>query len=136
MNHHTKDKGDKGVGKVIADLLVKETHVCLPISEHLPFDLIAVRKNGELLRVSVKYRAAVNGKIQVPFSSCYADSNGSHTKKVDKNLIDLMAIYCPDTDKVYYIKPTDFNGCVTLRIEKPKNNQTKNVYLADHYLVP
>lgn len=41
MKHHTKDKGDKGTGNVIADLLSKGIQICLPLSEHLPFDLIA-----------------------------------------------------------------------------------------------
>lgn len=134
MNHHTKDKGDKGVGNVIADLLTKGMQVCLPLSEHLPFDLIAVKSDGTLMKVSVKYRTKVGGVVTVPFKSSYSDSHGVHTKHVDKSLIDLMAIYCPDTHKVYYIKPEDFGINVTLRIERPKNNQTKGVFLADDYL--
>lgn len=135
MTHHTKDKGDQGVGFVIANLLSKNIQVCLPLSEHLPFDLIAVRQNGELLRVSVKYRKAdKNGLIQVGFKSSYSDSKGSYTKKIDKSLIDVMAIYCPDTNKVYYVNPNEFGENAIIRITPTKNNQTRNVHLADNYL--
>ena len=133
MKHHTKDKGDTGVGYVIADLLSKGIQVCIPISEHLPFDLIAVKKAGEVYKISVKYRKEARGVIQIPFKSSYSDSKGVHSKKVNKTLIDVMAIYCPDSNKVYYINPKEFGETVTLRRTKPKNNQ-KKVYLAENYL--
>ena len=135
MRHHTKDKGDKGTGNVIADLLSKGIQVCLPLSEHLPFDLIAVKQDGSLLRVSVKYRTLKKGSVYVVFSSSYSDSHGVHTKEVDKNLIDLLAIYCPETKEVYYVKPTNFDRSVTLRIEESKNNQTKGIHFAKDYLL-
>lgn len=137
MKHHTKDKGDKGTGNVIADLLSKGIQVCLPLSEHLPFDLIAVKQNGSLLKVSVKYRTLTKGCVYVAFSSSYSDSHGVHTKAVNKDLIDLLAIYCPETKEVYYVTPSEFDKSVTLRIEESKNNQTKGVNLAkDYFLVP
>ena len=135
MKHHTKDKGDKGTGNVIADLLSKGIQVCLPLSEHLPFDLIAVKPNGDLMRVSVKYRTLTKGKVFVSFSSSYSDSNGIHRKPVDKTLIDLLAIYCPESKEVYYIIPSQFDKSVTLRVEESKNHQTKGINLAKDYLM-
>jgi hypothetical protein len=135
MRHHTKDKGDKGTGNVIADLLSKGIQVCLPLSEHLPFDLVAVKQDGTLMRVSVKYRTLSKGSVMVVFSSSYSDSHGVHTKAVDKSLIDLLAIYCPDSSQVYYVIPSEFDRSVTLRIEEPKNNQTKGINLAKDYLM-
>lgn len=43
--HHTKDKGDVGLGHVIAVLLENGIQVALPISEHLPFDCIAISED-------------------------------------------------------------------------------------------
>lgn len=134
MRHHTKDKGDRGTGNVIADLLSKGIQVCLPLSEHLPFDLIAVNNDGTLLRVSVKYREIKNGCVNVSFRSSYSDSKGVHTKHIDKNLIDLLAIYCPQTNTTYYVNPHKFDKSVTLRVEESKNNQTKGINLAKDYL--
>jgi hypothetical protein len=135
MKHHTKDKGDKGTGNVIADLLSKGIQVCLPLSEHLPFDLVAVKQDGTLMRVSVKYRTLKNGTVSVAFSSYYSDSQGFHTKAVDKSLIDLLAIYCPESNQVYYVIPSQFDKTVTLRVENSKNNQTKGINLAKDYLI-
>jgi hypothetical protein len=135
MRHHTKDKGDKGTGNVIADLLSKGIQVCLPLSEHLPFDLVAVKQDGTLIRVSVKYRTSKKSSVFVAFASSYSDSHGVHTKAADKSLIDLLAIYCPETNEVYYLIPSHFDGSVTLRLEEPKNNQTKGIHLAKNYLL-
>jgi hypothetical protein len=135
MKHHTKDKGDKGTAQVIADLLLRGISICLPLSEHLPFDLVGVRDNGDLIRISVKYRTATKGIVSVPFRSSYSDSKGVHTKEVNKDFIDIVAIYCPDTNKVYYCNPKEFGKVITLRIAPSKNNQTKGVLFADNYLV-
>ncbi len=136
MKHHTKDKGDIGVGYVIADLLSKGIQVCLPISEHQPFDLIGVYPDGSLKKFSVKYRKVNRGNIQVKLESSYSDSKGVHIKPIDKSMIDGIAIYCPDTNKVYYTNHNNSNATITLRIEKAKNNQTKGVSFADDFLVP
>lgn len=134
MKHHTKDKGDIGVGYVIADLLSKNIQVFLPLSEHMPFDLIGVKDNGNLIKISVKYRELKKNAIQVAFKSSYSDSKGSYVKSIDKKLIDLLAIYCPDTRLVYYVIPSKFDKSVTLRIKQAKNNQIKGINFAEDYL--
>ena len=57
MEHHTKNKGDLAVAKTIADLTEKGYDIFLPLSEHLPIDLIA-HKSGEIYRIQVKHRAS------------------------------------------------------------------------------
>ncbi len=39
MRHHTKDKGDEGLGQITGDFMTHGVHVAVPLSEHLPFDL-------------------------------------------------------------------------------------------------
>lgn len=136
MNHHTKEKGDKGVGFVIADLMSKDISVCLPISEHLPFDLIAVYPDGKLKKVSVKYRMAARGRIEVLLKSTYSDSKKIHIKPIDKSAIDMIAIYCPDTNMVYYVDHNQFNKSICLRLEPPKNKMLTGIKLAENYLHP
>jgi hypothetical protein len=134
--HHTKEKGDKGVGFVIADLLSKNIHVCIPISEHLPFDLIGLKEDGSLIKISVKYRTLTSrGLINVQFRSIYSDSKGVHIKKTDKSMVDIMAIYCPETNKVYYINPNLFNKSISLRIVQPQKKHSHMLF-ANDYLHP
>ena len=60
MRHHTKDKGDEGLGQVIGDLMSNGVQVAVPLSEHLPFDLIAIGEGGAMRRVQVRYRASAD----------------------------------------------------------------------------
>ena len=133
MFHHTKGKGDLGVLKAQVDLFEQGFTICLPQTEHAPFDLVAYR-NGEFRRVQVKYRAlGDNGTLAIKFSSCWADRNGTHTVLVDKSEVDLYCVYCPDTDACYYLDPRRFGSTVSLRVEAPKNGQSKGVNFADRF---
>ena len=130
--HHTKEKGDLGVAKVFADLVSKGYYVFFSNSEHLPFDLVAY-KDGKFLRVSVKYRTIRKNKtLFVVFSNSWNDKNGTHTVKIDKDDIDIVSVYCPDTDRCYYLNPKEFDSSVTLRITKP--SKTTRFHLIDDYL--
>jgi len=62
VRHHTKDKGDEGLGQVIADLMTHGVRVAVPLSEHLPFDLIAIGEDGAMRRVQVRYPCLSRGK--------------------------------------------------------------------------
>src|SRR5688572_16021202 len=76
VRHKTKDKGDLGVAKTIPHLLAHGIHCCVPLSEHLPFDLIAVMPDVTTLRrIQVKYRKiARRGCIELNFRSNYYDA--------------------------------------------------------------
>lgn len=132
MPHHTKDKGDLGVAKAQVDLIQRGYLVLMPFSEHAPFDLVAYGEQ-KFLRVQVKYRSAANGVMAVPFRTSWADKNGSHEKAIDKGEIDLFCVYCPETDECYYFKPQEFLKGIYLRVAPPKNNQAKNVKMAEEF---
>jgi hypothetical protein len=131
--HHTKNKGDLGVLKAQLDLYEKGYLILTPHTEHESFDLVAY-KDGIFKRVQVKYRAANNNVITVRFGTSWADRNGSHTKEYDKTELDLMCIYCPDTDKCYYINPNKCEKYFGLRLTKPKSNQKAKIHMAEDYL--
>jgi hypothetical protein len=130
--HHTKNKGDLGVFAAKLDLTEKGFRLLLPLTEHEAFDLVAYR-GDKFYRVQVKYRAAVNGVITVPFSSSWADRHGVHCVKMDKGSVDVVCAYCPDTRRCYYIDPRRHGGTVKLRLLPTRNNQTKGVLRADDF---
>ena len=136
LQHHTKDKGDKGVGFVLADCLQHGVQVCLPMSEHLPFDLILVSPEGDLARTQVKFISAYKGAIRVDLRSLWSDRNGPHRKPANLTLLDALAIYNPDTGRCYYLKRGEFKQRATLRIKPPKNTQMKGVRLARDFVGP
>src|SRR5687768_8788854 len=125
MRHHTKDKGDIGLACVMADLLKHGIQVALPISEHLPFDLIAISETGPMVKVSVKFRELDGrGGVRVRSQSSWADRHGVHMKEHAPGDYDAVAIYCPGANQCYYLRASELaKSCTTLRISPAANNQ-------------
>ena len=132
--HHTKFKADIGVAKCIADLAGKGYVPCIPLSEHQPYDIVAVLGNGPAIKLQVKYAALKNGVVEIKFRTSWADKHGSHTKHYNKDDFDFYAIYCPEKDKVLYV-PNSSNSPTIIRFEKTLNNQGKSVKWANDYQV-
>lgn len=131
--HHTKDKGDLGVAKALADLVGKGHLVLLPLTEHAPFDLVAYAR-GRFERVQVKYRTLQpTGVLYVRLGSSWADRHGSHARPLDKTEVDVVCVYCPDTDRCYYLRPPEHRQSVTLRIVPSRNGQHAGVRFAEDF---
>ncbi len=136
--HHTKNKGDLGAIKAMADMTAKGWSVFVGLSEHQAFDFAAYRE-GRFLRVQAKYRAlGSTGTLTIPFSTCWADRHGVHSVPIDRLSLDLFAIYCPDTGACYYVDPSLCEGgCIVLRVSPTRNRQAKGIRWAqDHVEIP
>ena len=132
--HHTKFKADIGVAKTIADLTTKGYIPCIPLSEHQPYDIVAIDKNGKPVKLQVKYATLnENGTIDVKFRTGWVDKNGMHMRQYNDNEFDYYAIYCPEKEKVLYV-PNTQNCPKVIRFDKPGNNQGKYVKRANDYL--
>src|SRR3982074_2597939 len=104
MRHHTKDKGDEGLGQVIGDLMTNGVQVAVPLSEHLPFDLIAIGEDGAMRRGQGRYRASVDGAhVRCHLGGSWADRNGTDKRAFDASAIDGLAIYCPSPKTFIYL---------------------------------
>jgi hypothetical protein len=138
MRHHTKDKGDIGLACVMADLLKHDIQVALPVSEHLPFGLIAIHPGGRMVKVSVKYRMmSRTGVVSVRASSVWNDRNGTHYRPHKPGDYDALAVYCPDTDECYYLLAFELlPSSTTLRITEPLNKQMTGVRKARRFNDP
>ena len=133
MLHHTKTQGDLGVLKAKLTLFQQGFSILSPESEHLPFDLVAYR-DGKFVRVQVKFRTETNGAVQVQFQNTWADRHGSHVVKWDKSEVDVVCVYCPDTDQCYFFRPQDFREGVILRIRPTKNGQDYRSHWAKDFV--
>ena len=132
--HHTKQKADVGLAKVIADLVSKGHTPCLPLSEHQPFDLVVVLKSGEAIKVQVKFsRLKESGVVDVKCRTSWADKNGNHETWYTTEDFDYFAIYCPEKECVLYIPNTD-TVPRSVRFNRTANNQKKHVKWASSYL--
>jgi hypothetical protein len=137
MRHHTKDKGDLGLGFVIADLLSHNIQIAFPLSEHQPFDLIAISEGGLLKRVQVKYRAAVNYVIHCDLRSGWSDRNGHHRREFDGLAVDAVAVFCPNPQICCYVRTDEFTtGELNLRLAPTRNNQLSSIRMASYHRNP
>lgn len=127
------DKGSIGVAKAVADLLHKRYYAFLPFDGSSPVDLVIANKAMTLKRLQVKYREPVK---RSPTSLCiplYSVVNGKMIP-IDLSKIDGWAIYCPTTDKVYYINKRLINiDSVTTFHLSLKGGKERSV---DNYLCP
>lgn len=99
MAHPTKEKGDLAVALVIADLTKKGYSIFLPLSEHLPFDLIAYDKIiNKSYRIQVKH--ICNGFVRPKTS--WVDSNGLHENKYKLTDFDFYGLYLSDIQQIIY----------------------------------
>ena len=138
MEHLTKEKGDIGVACVIADLTKRGLDVAIPLSEHLPFDLIAISSARKMRRIQVKYRSIEGSVIRVKLANCASNSRGFYYKPIDRETIDAFAIYCPESEEIYYVPIGDVKAVkeFSLRIIPAKNNQRSGIRSASKYLDP
>lgn len=122
--HHTKDKGDLGLIKVMCDLSEQGFKILTPFSEHLPFDLVAFSPvSGKLYKVQVKYRKLTKGIVEVPLQTSFLSSKGSVAKRYKDGDFDVIAVYCPDIQSCAYLTSEGtkhLNSTATLRVEPPE----------------
>jgi len=132
--HHTKTKADIGVAKVISDLTIKGYTPCIPLSEHQPYDIVAITKGGKAFKLQVKYASLKpNGTVEVRFRTSWADRNGTHIRHYTAGEFDHYAVYCAEKDIVLYV-PNTPDCPKALRFEKAVNNQNLYVKWAKDYL--
>jgi hypothetical protein len=138
VRHHTKDKGDEGLGQVLADLMTNGIRVAIPLSEHLPFDLIAIGGDGAMRRIQVRYRASLDGGlVRCELVGSWADRNGTHKRAFDASAIDGLAIYCPAPRTYVYLLAGELPSTgVHLRLSKARNGQVTGTRDASEYRDP
>ena len=73
----------------------------------------------ELRRVQVRYAAAKDGRVRL-------------------EEIDIFAIFCPDTNEIYYVLrdeiPAGLRAHFVLRLVRTRNGQIKNIRLAKDFV--
>jgi hypothetical protein len=137
--HLTKDKGDLAVAHVIADLRAHDIIPCLPLSEHLPFDMVAVMPDLQsFVRLQVKYRGNnENDAVSLSFRGNYYNAKKIYNKPVDLSLLDAYALYSGEAKSLIYFRVDEIN-CETMafRFNAPKNKQQMGIRMAQDYRNP
>jgi hypothetical protein len=130
----TTDVGNLSVLKCMQSFMEAGYLVSLPFGDGCPYDLV-IDCRERLYRVECKTaRLRSDAVIEIWMKSNngrWFQTGGSrlYTEKVD-----LLAAYCPETDKVYVIAPEHLSqGLIRLRVSPTANNQTKRIRWARDY---
>ena len=131
----TKRKGNVGEAKVIADLLEQGIEVTLPFGDNLPFDLIAVGPDLRLWKVQVKFASAHQGVIRIKNWRQSENTQRRYERSYTPAQVDVFAVYCPDTDLVYYVSQREIGqkAAFHLRMTPAKNQQIVGVHWHEDY---
>ncbi len=132
----TSEKGDIGLTKAIYELTTQKYSVSLPISESKKYDLI-IEKDNICKTVQVRYSKISERipSIVIKLASGWSDKQKNHIIKRNISDYDILAVYCPNTDSMYYLEAEEFkNGTtINLRIEKPNKFCKKSCRMAKDY---
>ena len=131
MRHHTKDKGDLAVAEVIADLMRAGAHVCLPLSRTPPLRpdrRFTVYASDSPNTSKVCFDAVWGCSHRPPEKSC--GSSRVHNRQVNLDEVDAFGIFCPQMNRVYYVRSEEMRGhhtLFTIRVTKSRNDQIENM---------
>jgi hypothetical protein len=109
--------------------------VLLPFGVNQRYDLV-LEHEGRFLKVQCKTGRLRRGVIQ--FSAVSTQSNTCETRvRGYGGEVDLFVVYCPENQSVYAIPAEEvpFTG-MYLRVEPPRNGQSKRVRWAREYELP
>jgi len=129
----TQKKGNIGLVETIANLTRNGISVSIPISESEKYDLIG-EKNGICKTIQVKFAKIHKDSIPVNLRSIWTNGNGYQIKHRKKQDFDILAVYCPDMNCVYYIDKKEFKNknAITFRVKEPERNRSRCRMIYDY----
>lgn len=129
---HTKNKGN--IGELYAAAFFSEHNfsVFTQLGDNSPIDII-VQSKSKLYRIQCK---AVFPKNNVLYLYIVKSGKG-YKKAYEVDDVDFFTLYDLENKKLYLINSKEAlirKTAFKLRLNKPKNNQTKGINLAEEYL--
>lgn len=135
MDHDPNRKGNAAELAIAAEAAKLGLGVLKPLTEHARYDLVLEIK-GRLFRVQCKWSNCREGVIRVRlYSSYHSPTRGYVNSKYAASEVDLVAVYCADTDRCYLLPAELFDGrsALYLRVAEARNNQRAALnWAADH----
>lgn len=125
-----KENGEIAEAKAIAELKERGYTVSIPFGENARYD--AIIEDGELTKIQIKKGWMKNGVIFFGTESTYYNSNGSNEKGYNESEIDTFIVVYEDS--IFQVPVEEASkGKMRLRVDPPKNNQTKGINFAENF---
>jgi hypothetical protein len=130
--------GSISEARVLAALVEAGWFVLTPYLRTPRFDLVVMDGEGRFHRIQCKTGHISNGAVFFPTQSLRAAKRETEWRRVAFDYlgqVEYFGVYCPDNGKVYLvpIKDAPNRRICALRINPPKNNQSKRIRWAGPY---
>jgi hypothetical protein len=132
---HPVDVGQRSEAAVLAAFVKHGYRVLVPFGVNHRYDLV-LDQEDRFVRVQCKTGRLRDGVILYAAESIRSNTRGTQRRGYAGE-IDLFAIYCPDTARIYVVpfeESADSNG--RLRIATPVNSQSRRIRWASDYELP
>lgn len=123
---NTKATGDVSEAYVLMAFVRAGYLVSRPFGENQRYDLI-IDDGVKLRRVQVKTGRLCGGVINYSCASSHTHRGGVSARPYFGE-VDLLAVFCPQNQKVYVLPETEFVATrAHLRLTEPQNNQSRRI---------
>lgn len=132
---HPVDVGQRTEAVILAELVKRGYRVLLPFGVNHRYDLV-LDLDGRFLRVQCKTGRVRRGCVQFNARSIRSNTKRARNRSYAGE-IDLFAVYCPATGRVYAVPIEDatLSDC-SLRLVPTRNGQAEGVRWAADYELP
>jgi hypothetical protein len=129
----TFEVGNLSEARFAAHLLSLGRVVLMPFGGGCRYDM-AIELDGAIKRIQVKTGRLISSGAVLAFNTC--SNNKGYKRRAYHEDADYLGVYSPQLDRCYLV-PVSETGVseMKLRLEPPKNGQTKNVKLASDYQI-
>jgi hypothetical protein len=126
----TITQGNAAEAAVLHALVDAGLGALVPFGGGLPFDLAAVRADGQIVRLQVKSGRVRSGCVL--FNSCSTDHGRG---RIDyRGRADLLAVHVSALSRVFVVPVEECPRYVgILRLTEPRNNQRQGIRFAEDY---
>jgi hypothetical protein len=133
---HPKDVGDGSTLAIMTALRLSGVALFVPFGENTRCDLI-VDQDGELIRLQCKTGRLREGATRFAVCSRYGHHRNPAPRRTYEGQVDYFAVYCLETTGVYLvpIAHVPLKSVAYLRVDAPRNNQSKRIRFAADYQI-
>ncbi|HEY6551161.1 MAG TPA: group I intron-associated PD-(D/E)XK endonuclease [Solirubrobacterales bacterium] len=135
LTSHPVDVGHRAEAAILSELVRRGYRILLPFGVNQRYDLV-LDCDGRFLRAQCKSGRLRAGVIQFSPMSIQSNTKGTRVRGYTGE-VDLFIVYCAENHCVYVIPADEVpNSQMHLRIDPPRNRQSKRVRWAKDYELP
>lgn len=128
-----KEKGEITEQIVITEFMKKGYTILRPIGDNKRYDIV-IENNNIFQRIQIKTGFFINGCVKFNTSSNRSNTKKNTSTPYTNNDIELFAVYCYETNKVYILPIDESNKYhIQLRVNATKNGKNYKTKFAKEY---